>query len=231
MVVVYSLLGVVAAILLGAFVCFRLTYYAAPRKEAVRDEDMLPPGKIYEPYHPRMRQWMKQVAQMPCEEMTVQTPDKLTLRGRYYEFSADSPVEILFHGYRGFSERDMCGAVQRCFSVGHSALLVDQRAAGRSDGCVITFGVRESEDVHLWIEAVTRRFGEGRPIVLAGVSMGATTVMLAVGRALPSNVVGALADCGFSRARDIIKKVIRQLHLPANLLYPLVRLGAILYGG
>ena len=231
MILVYILLGLLAVVLLGAYVCFWMAFYSPTRNEPMTDEERLPPGRIYEPYHPVMRQWMAQVDGMDCEPMTVTSGDGLTLRGKYYEYTPDSPVEILFHGYRGLSERDLCGAVQRCFAVGHSALLVDQRAAGRSDGHIITFGLRESGDALLWVQAAAGRFGAHRPVVLAGVSMGATTVLLAAGRDLPPNVVGVLADCGYSRARDIIKKVIRQMRLPAELLYPLVRLGAILYGG
>jgi len=228
-------LWIAAAVLLlpvvGSYVCYRMAFYSPPRRPPQTEEERLPPGKIYEPYHPRMKEWMAQVAAMPCEAFAVTAVDGLTLKGKYYEYTPDSPVEILFHGYRGLAERDLCGAVQRCFSVGHSALLVDQRAGGDSDGHVITFGVRESADVPVWVDAVTRRFGKGRPIVLAGVSMGATTVMLAAGKPLPPNVVGVLADCGYTTAPAIIKKVIRQMHLPADLLYPLVRLGALLYGG
>lgn len=218
-------------ILVGALVCFFMAFYS-PKRPATRPEsDLFPPGKIYEPYHPRMRQWIEQVAAMEYEAFTVTAADGLTLKGKYYEFTPDSPVEILFHGYRGLAERDLCGAVQRCFAVGHSALLVDQRAGGLSDGHVITFGVKESADVPVWVQAVTDRFGAQRPIILAGVSMGATTVLLAAGKPLPPNVVGVLADCGYSTAPAIIKKVIRRMHLPADLLYPLVRLGAVLYGG
>lgn len=225
------LLILLMLILGGAYVCYRMAFYSPARKEVLSEEERFPPGKIYEPYHPRMREWMEQVDGMTHEAMTVTSHDGLTLRGKYYELSPDSPVEILFHGYRGLAERDLCGAVQRCFAVGHSALLVDQRAGGRSDGHVITFGVKESLDVPVWVEAVTQRFGESRPIVIGGVSMGASTVMLAAGRPLPANVVGVLADCGYTTAPAIIKKVIRQMHLPADLLYPLVRLGALLYGG
>lgn len=219
-----------ALILGGAYICYRMAFYSPPRKAVLSDEERFPPGKIYEPYHPRMRQWMEQVDAMTPEILTITSGDGLKLVGKYYELTPDSPVEILFHGYRGLAERDLCGAVQRCYSVGHSALLVDQRAAGQSEGHVITFGVRESEDALVWIEAVTRRFGAARPIVLAGVSMGASTVMLAAGKPLPANVVGVLADCGYTTAKAIIKKVITQMHLPAAPLYPLVRLGAILYG-
>ena len=47
---------------------------------------------------------------------------------------------------------------------------------------------------------------------------------------LPANVVGTVADCGYTSAKEIIKKVIRDMKLPDNLLYPFVRLGAILFG-
>ena len=68
-------------------------------------------------------------------------------------------------------------------------------------------------------------------MMIGGVSMGCTTVLLAAGEELPPQVFAVLADCGYTRARDIICKVIRQIGLPAKLLYPIVRLGAILYGG
>lgn len=227
----FVLWGLLALIALAALVCFFMAYYSPKRTPEGMAADRFPPGKVYEPYHPVLRQWAAQVDEMAYVPMEVHTPDGLTLRGKLYTLSPDAPVEILFHGYRGFSERDMCGAVQRCFAVGHSALLADQRAAGTSDGHVITFGVKESADVPLWIDAVAQRFGADHPVYLGGVSMGATTVLLAAGRDLPPQVKGVLADCGYSTAKDIIKKVIRQLKLPADLLYPLVWLGAMLYGG
>jgi len=55
--------------------------------------------------------------------------------------------------------------------------------------------------------------------------------LMAAAQELPPQVKGVLADCGYTNARDIIKKVIKQIGLPANLLYPLVRLGAMVYGG
>lgn len=60
--------------------------------------------------------------------------------------------------------------------------------------------------------------------------MGASTVLMVSDQALPPNVLGILADCGFSSAKDIIKKVIRQMGLPADIGYPFVKLGAKLFG-
>ncbi len=222
---------VLVLILAGAFVCFYLAFYSPTRSAEKMEAERLIPGKLYEPYHADFERWYQEVQTLPQEKWSVVTPDGLTLRGKYYPLSPDAPLEILFHGYRGFSDRDMSGAVQRCFSVGHSALLVDQRAGGYSDGHIITFGLRESEDVALWACEAVHRLGEDVTIYVGGVSMGATTVLMASAKELPPQVRGVLADCGYTNARDIIKKVIRQIKLPAAPLYPLVRLGALIFGG
>ena len=44
------------------------------------------------------------------------------------------------------------------------------------------------------------------------------------------NVKGIIADCGYTSPREIICKVIRQIGLPAKLMYPFVKLGAKLFG-
>jgi len=43
-------------------------------------------------------------------------------------------------------------------------------------------------------------------------------------------VVGVLADCGYTSPKEIIKKVIGDMHLPPNLAYPFVKLGAKIFG-
>lgn len=224
--------GVLAVlILLAAYICYRMAFYASRKEDENADEYAIPEGEIYEPYRERMVAWMKKVQAMPHDQVSVRSFDGLTLWGKYYEFAPGAPIEILFHGYRGSAERDMCGAVQRCHSLGHSALIVDQRASGKSGGNVITFGVNESRDCLTWIEYVTARFGPKTRIILAGISMGAATVVMAAGRELPENVIAILADCGYTSPRDIIKKVIAtDMKLPPDLAYPFVKLGARLFG-
>ena len=168
---------------------------------------------------------------MPHEHFSIRSFDGLTLRGNYYEYAPDAPIELMFHGYRGNAERDLCGGVQRCFALGHSALIVDQRAAGRSEGRVISFGINESRDCLSWIDFMLEHFGADVKILLCGISMGASTVLIAAGESLPPQVRGVLADCGYHSAKEIIKAVVRKLRLPADLLYPLIKIGARLYGG
>ena len=220
---------IVAALLFITYLCYRMAFYAD--RSLPQEEYPLPDGELYEPYREKMINWIKETRQMPHEDVEITSFDGLKLRGRYFEFSPDAPVELMFHGYRGSSEQDLSGGVQRCFKVGHSALVVDQRASGRSEGKNITFGIYESRDCHSWIEFACRHFGPERKLILCGISMGAATVLMAAGRELPDNVIGVLADCGYTSPKEIICEVIRQMKLPPKLSYPFVRLAARLFAG
>lgn len=229
-VLLYIILGLAAVFFLITYCCFRMTFYVTPSQRRPKSEYDMPPGKIYIPYYPRLKGWMKEVRSMDYREVSVTSFDGLTLYGKYYEYSPDAPMELMFHGYRGNAERDLCGAVQRCFALGRSALLVDQRGAGKSEGNIISFGINESRDCLSWIDYINKTFGADTKIILTGISMGASTVCIAAGNKLPENVVGVLADCGFSSAKEIIKEVIRKLKLPADLLYPVIKLSAKIFG-
>lgn len=222
-------LGGAILITLGiSLFCFFRIFYSPRRKK--REEFPTPKGEIYDPFRPQMIQWIKEIRSIPHTDVSITSHDGLTLRGKYYEHEKGAPVEIMFHGYKGCAEADLCGGVYRCFALGHNALIVDHRASGESDGHVITFGAKESRDAWLWVDFVLQSINKDARIILTGISMGAATAMLAAGRPLPPNVVGVLADCGYTSTRAIIKKVMREMGLPADLFYPFVRLGAILFG-
>lgn len=218
------------ACFITAFICFYRVFYSPERKPLAEGEVDLPPGKEYEPYYEQMTAWTLQTRALPHEDVSITSFDGLTLRGKYYEYAPGAPMELMFHGYRGSSERDLCGGVDRCFALGRNVLIVDHRASGTSEGKVITFGVNESRDCMSWIDFILEKFGADVKIILTGISMGAATVMMATARDLPENVVMVLADCGYTSSKEIIKKVIREMGLPAGLLYPFVKLGARLFG-
>ncbi len=223
--------GIALILFFTALICFFRVFYSPKRVPLGPDEYDIPPGKVYEPFREGMIGWMKDIRTMPHEDVEVTSFDGLTLRGRYYECEKGAPMEILFHGYQGNSERDLCGGVRRCFALGRNALIVDQRASGRSDGHVISFGINERRDCLSWVQFAIERFGKDVKIGITGISMGAATVMMAAAEPdLPKNVIFALADCGYSSAREIIQKIMREMRLPVGLLYPFVRLGARLFG-
>ena len=213
---------------LTAYVCYCMVFKAV-RKNKI-EEFPMPVGKIYEPYYEEMKGWQLKVRELPQTDVEIKSHDGLTLRGKFYQFSPDAPIELMFHGYRGNSKSDLCGGVLRCFKLGRSVLTVDHRASGESEGKTITFGINESRDCAAWVDYIVNNINSEARIILSGVSMGAATVMIASAMTLPKNVIGVIADCGYTSAKAIIKKVAKEMKLPASLLYPFIKLGARLFG-
>lgn len=213
-----------------SFICFLFVFYVPPKNRKNCDDIILPEGEIYKVFWDDMRNWVLQARNTPHTDYYVTSFDGLQLHGKFYEFAPDAPIELMFHGYRGNAERDLSGGMKRCFQLGHSAFIVDQRGAGESEGNVISFGINESKDCLTWISFLNQHFGADIKIILTGISMGASTVLIASGCDLPENVAGVLADCGFTSAKEIINVVAFQMKLPVNLLYPFVKLGAKLFG-
>lgn len=228
--IISTFLFIAIIVLLASYICFLMVFRTSKRKILGKGEYDLPPGEIYEPFYPQMKIWVDSIRAMDRESVEITSFDGLQLRGYYYEYSPDSPLELIFHGYGGNSERDLSGDVERCFALGRSVILIDQRGAGRSEGNVCSFGINERKDCLTWIDFASEKFGESRPIIIGGVSMGAATVMMASGEELPQNVVCVMADCGYSSAKKIIKKVVKEMKLPADLLYPFIKLGAKIFG-
>ncbi len=222
---------VLAIITLTSYICFSMVFKTQKRKVLGKGEYDLPPGEIYEPFYPKIRAWIDSIREMDRELVETKSFDGLTLRGYYYEYSPDSPIELIFHGYGGNAERDLSAGVERCAALGRSCILIDQRGAGMSEGKVCSFGVNERRDCLSWIEFATQKFGKDRPLIIGGVSMGAATVMMAAGEGLPENVVCIMADCGYSSQKDIICKVVKEMKLPTKLIYPFIKLGAKTFGG
>ena len=218
-------------ILITAYVCYRIMLYSKPRRLPGEGEYEIPEGEIYAVFKEDMIGWTKMIRAYPYKEYSIQSFDGLTLRAKLYEYKPGAPIELMFHGYRGYAERDLSGGVERCFKLGHSALLIDHRGAGCSDGHVITFGILEKRDALRWVDFAVREFGQDARLILTGISMGAATVMMAAGEELPPQIQYVLADCGYTSPREIISKVMRDLKLPPALLYPCATLGARIFGG
>ncbi len=103
---------------------------------------------------------------------------------------------MICHGYTS-KGADMFGVARRYNEAGYSVLLPDLRGHGESEGHYIGMGWHDRLDVLGWIDFILAR-EPGARVVLHGISMGAATVMMAAGEALPENVVAGISDCGFT---------------------------------
>ena len=171
-------------------------------KERALDADILFGDKIEE--------GIKHIRETPFEEWRIESFDGLSLYGRYFRNGISNKTIILLHGFRSSGEHDFSCAFRMYFEHGFNILIPDQRAHGKSEGKHICYGVLERFDAQEWIKKVLAEKGENEIIYLSGVSMGASTALMASGLDLPKNVRGIIADCGFTSPEEIIKKVMRE---------------------
>ncbi len=232
MIFIYILLVLIMLTLIVSFGAFSIAFYCSDKQKAYLDDPKLPlEGAEYAEFNEIILNNVDRIQQFEFEEVRIKAKDGKTLFGRYYHRADGLPVEIFFHGYRANGVRDGSGAFEVSAEAGFNLLIVDQRASGHSEGNVITFGVKEKLDVLSWIDYVIDRFGKDVKIILAGISMGAATVLMASELDLPENVKCMTADCGYSSQTEIIKKVGKEMKMPIKLLYPFLKLGALIYGG
>ena len=190
----------------------------------------IPDSNFYRAHKDRMLKVIEDMERTSGEEVSILSEDGLRLCGKLYHGKKDAPLILFFHGYHGMAAWDGYGFFQLCKTNGFNLITIDERAHGKSEGNVITFGIKERYDCKLWTEYAVKRFGEGTDIFLAGVSMGAASVMMSSTLGLPGNVKGIIEDCGYSGPADIIKETIRVMKLPVKPVYQLIKLGAYLFG-
>lgn len=218
-----------AGTLAASFGIYLFGFYS-PRGKQNDDHHILAPIRTREQYEHSI-ELIDRLNAKPFERVSIRSFDGLRLNGRYYHTKDGAPLAILCHGYRGTPSRDFCGGADIFFGLGFNVLLIEERAHCSSGGHSITFGVKERFDVLSWTGYAVERFGPEVRILLAGISMGAGTVLMASELDLPGNVRGILADCPFTSPAEIITEFGRANGIPMKLAYPFAALGARLFGG
>jgi len=138
--------------------------------------------------------------------------EKLVGHLRYCENA--QRILIAVHGWRSSWNNDFGMIADFWQENGCHVLYVEQRGQNGSEGEHMGFGMIERYDCLCWIDWVLENISPALPIYLAGISMGASTVLMTMGLSLPGNVCGVIADSGFTSAHDIWKHVTENnLHL------------------
>ncbi len=152
----------------------------------------------------------EKLASTQTEDVKLTAKDGTPLIGHFYHAPSPKRIIIAVHGWRSSWSRDF-GLVARFWKENDcSILFVEQRGQNESGGEHMTFGLIERYDCLEWVNYIISRCGTSLPIYLAGISMGASTVLMASGTELPSCVHGIIADCGFTSPRDIWKHVVNK---------------------
>lgn len=228
MIVLISIPFIAAVCFIAEYMLYRFVFgHPVKRRPNIH---CIPESSLYKPYIDTMLDVVKESETIPHEELSIRSHDGIRLYGQYYPMKKDAPLMIFFHGYHGVSVWDGYGFFKICRNNGINLLMIDERAHGKSESDIITFGLKERQDCRLWAEYAIKRFGENTDIILAGVSMGAASVLMASELGLPQNVCCIISDCGYSEPAAIIKETIKMMKLPVKPLYHLVKMGAKLFG-
>lgn len=220
------MITVLLIILLISYIAYRKVFYSSLKRTRIY---ALPEKPEYASAKPTVKRLIEEMEKEPYEQVYITSFDGTKLAARYYHFSDSGALQIQFHGYRSTASRDFCGGFLLAKKMGRNALVVDQRAHGKSDGTTICFGIKEKYDCLEWIKYALDRFGN-IPIMLSGVSMGAATVLMALDLDLPENVRCIVADCPYSSPEEIIACVSKNMKIPPMISMPLIKIGARLFG-
>lgn len=107
---------------------------------------------------------------------------------------------ICVHGYMG-APSIQAPFAKHFYDNGYNVICPCLRAHGDDTHRYCSMGWHDKDIVITWIEYLVKKYPDCE-IVLHGVSMGASTVMLATGEKLPENVKCAVSDCGFSSCKE-----------------------------
>ena len=164
-------------------------------------------GKIEDLHDPRLLPDADKAVDILTEK--IRNGNKIRIIGDY-DVDGICSSFILWHSLRAFG--------------GQADAMLPERM---TDG----YGINERYDVLAWTNYVVKRFGEKQRILLAGISMGAATVLMASELNLPKQVRGILADCPYTSPAEIISTVGKSKGIPMMLALPMAELGARIWGG
>lgn len=156
--------------------------------------------------------------QQEHEVIEINGIGNVPLVGHYFPCKNAKRFIIAFHGWRSSWNYDYGLISDFWQSNACSVLYAEQRGQNESGGDYIGFGLTERYDCIEWCMRASELCNNTIPIYLAGLSMGATTVLMAADLPLGKAVHGIMADCGFTSPEAIWEHVIKNnLHLPYRL--------------
>ncbi len=218
--------GIIGSIVLGTAALGTAVFTGAaitlfnrviPRQKELRvDMSEMADMATWEEYKKTITPRAEWVRSQSLEHITVSSRDGLTLHGDILHADGESKGTVIAcHGYTSSSIANASIAVF-FHKLGYDVLLCDSRAHGNSEGNYVGFGILDRFDCLEWIKLIDKRCEGKKDILLYGVSMGASTVVMAAGLPeLPESVKAVFSDCAFTSPYDVFSHILkRDYHLP-----------------
>jgi len=225
--IILVLLIIIFVNTLFALVVFNLCFKRAkkPEDNIQKNIDLIVKGGGNADAIYQGREWM---LSKKIEHHYIMSRDDLKLHAIYIRNnnSNKNRIAVLVHGYQGSPMLDFSAVARFYYDNGFSLFLPDQRTHGESEGKYITFGAYERYDIVDWCKYIDKYTEHKCEYILSGISMGATTVLLAAAEPDMIKLNYITADCGYTSPRRIFADVFKQWYnLPS---FPILNIANII---
>lgn len=158
----------------------------------------------------------------------IEAADGVLLKAAWVPVAGSTRCVIVLHGV-GDSHAGALGFAPMFVEAGYSALAPDSRAHGWSGGERVSFGVKEADDLLLWVRWLrAQNWGQScEKLYALGESMGAAVLIQAAAK--QAVFAAIVAECSFSDFRTIGSYRVQQIvGAPLLVAKPLVWTAALL---
>jgi uncharacterized protein len=171
-------------------------------------EGALHPARLSLVYRDQIRERVAKQYGTELQEVSITANDGAVLRAWYIEApNANGSTVILLHGV-GDTRQGVAGFAPFMLDAGYSVLLPDSRAHGESGGDLVTYGVKESHDVHDWVSWLIAQHTTGC-VYGFGESMGAAIMLQALAK--DDRVCAAVVESPFASFEEIAAERVMQI--------------------
>lgn len=136
------------------------------------------------------------------QPIEFQSSDGVSLKGWYVPAGPDARGTIIYCHGRNRSRVEMLPMEVFGHSLGYNGLLFDFRDSGSSGGKIGTLGYQERHDVIAAVHYALDQEKAPKPVVLWGVSMGASAALMAASES--PDVAAVISDSSFLSFRHVI---------------------------
>ena len=226
----YSSICLCLLVMLLIGTSFYMVDYALARRHTKWTEEKA--WERMQDYYPWTMHWMDSIrADGVLRDTFIVVDDGRRLHAYYlprhpkHDSASVARTALLIHGYRNCAIDMMHLGYMYHHSMGYNIFLPDLHAHGQSDGESIQMGWKDRLDAMRWCQVAESLFRT--PMVVHGISMGATTTMMLSGEEnLPASITHFIEDCGYTSAWDEFEsELANQFSLPA---FPLLHLTSLL---
>jgi pimeloyl-ACP methyl ester carboxylesterase len=146
------------------------------------------------------------------EDVSIMVEDGATLQAWYVRPENDNgSAVILLHGV-GDNREGVAGYARLFLKEGYRFLLPDSRALGESGGQIATYGIKESDDIHRWVDWLEQ--SQPKCVYGFGESMGAALLLQSLKE--ETRFCAVVAESPFARFQTVAyERAASYIRMPA----------------